>query len=400
MMQTFSPVPPRKRIQVFWFVAVPVLVLIAGAYVFFSSRAPAADKEAKGAKRVAPVSVAAARLADVGIYIPALGSVVSLNTVQVKSRVDGQLMEIHFREGQIVRAGDLLATIDPRPFQVQLTQAEGQMARDQELLKNARLDERRYQVLWEQDSISRQQLDTQQALVRQYEAAVKIDQGLIDSARLQLTYCRITAPAGGRVGLRQIDPGNMVHAGDTTPLVVITQIQPISVVFSIPEDSLPQVMQQLKTGSRMQVEAYDREQKVKLALGELLTLDNQIDPTTGTLKLKALFPNEDQALFPNQFVNVRLLVEVRKNALVVPAAAVQSGQQGTFVYAVPDGRTAAIRPIQTGVTQGEDTVIVSGLSPGDMVVVEGAEGLRDGSQVAVQQAGAALPQKPAAGSAP
>jgi multidrug efflux system membrane fusion protein len=383
-----------------WFVAIPALVLVAGAYFFHSSRAPAADTAAKGANRIAPVSVSAARLADVGIYIPALGSVVSLNTVQVKSRVDGQLMEIHFREGQIVRAGDLLATIDPRPFQVQLTQAEGQMARDQELLKNARLDEQRYNVLWEQDSISRQQLDTQQALVRQYEGAVKIDQGLIDSARLQLTYSRITAPAGGRVGLRQIDPGNMVHAGDATPLVVITQLQPIGVVFSIPEDNLPQVLKQMKAGSRLQVEAYDREQKEKVATGELLTLDNQIDPTTGTVKLKAVFPNGDQALFPNQFVNVRLLVEVRKSALLVPSAAVQTGQQGTFVYVVPDGRTASIRPVQTGVTQGEDTVIVSGLSSGEPVVVEGAEGLRDGSRVAVQQAGAALPQKPAAGSAP
>ena len=399
-MNPSNPDPPRNQMRAIWFVTIPALVLVAGAYFFHSGRAPAADTAAKGANRIAPVSFSAARLADVGIYIPALGSVVSLNTVQVKSRVDGQLMEIHFREGQIVRAGDLLATIDPRPFQVQLTQAEGQMARDQELLKNARLDEQRYNVLWEQDSISRQQLDTQQALVRQYEGAVKIDQGVIDSARLQLTYSRITAPAGGRVGLRQIDPGNMVHAGDATPLVVITQLQPIGVVFSIPEDNLPQVLKQMKAGSRLQVEAYDREQKEKVATGELLTLDNQIDPTTGTVKLKAVFPNGDQALFPNQFVNVRLLVEVRKSALLVPSAAVQTGQQGTFVYVVPDGRTASIRPVQTGVTQGEDTVIVSGLSPGESVVVEGAEGLRDGSRVAVQQAGAALPQKPAAGSAP
>ncbi len=380
-----EPDKTKGSLHAFWFVLILAVVLALGVYLFQSKRAPAADSGTKPQLPGVPVTVATARKADVGVYISGLGSVIPLNTVNVRSRVDGQLMEVHFLEGQNVNRGDLLATIDPRPFQVQLTQAEGQIARDQELLKNARLDNQRYRLLWEQDSIPKQQLDTQEALVRQYEGAVKIDQGQIDSANLQLTYSRVAAPVSGRVGLRQMDPGNIVHAADANALVVITQLQPISVVFSIPEDSLPQVLDRLKNGARLPVEAYDREQKQKLATGTLLTVDNQIDPTTGTVKLKAVFPNPNNELFPNQFVNARLLVEVKRAVVVVPSAAIQRGQQGTFVYLVKPEQTASVQSVTLGVTQGDDTAITTGLASGDPVVVAGAEGLRHGSKVVVKE---------------
>ena len=281
-----------------------------------------------------------------------------------------------------------MAIIDPRPFEVQLTQAEGQMARDQALLKNAVLDLERYHVLWEQDSIPKQQLDTQEALVRQYEGVMKADQGQIDNAKLQLTYCSITAPVGGRVGLRLVDPGNIVHATDTNGLAVITQIQPISVIFSIPEDSLPQVLGKLKTGQLLPVEVFDRGQNQKLATGNLLTVDNQIDPTTGTVRLKAVFPNKDNELFPNQFVNARLLLDIRRGTTVVPQAALQRSPQGTFVYVVKADQTVAVRTVSVGPAEGDDVSIEEGLSSGDLVVVEGADRLRDGSKVELQGQGA------------
>jgi membrane fusion protein, multidrug efflux system len=380
-----EPDKPKGPHHALWFVLILVVTLVLGVYLFQSKRAPATDPGTKPQLPGVPVTVAPAGKSDVGVYISGLGSVIPLNTVNVKSRVDGQLMEVHFLEGQIVNRGDLLATIDPRPFQILLTQAEGQMARDQELLKNARLDNQRYRQLWEQDSIPKQQLDTQEALVRQYEGAVKIDQGQIDSANLQLTYSRITAPVSGRVGLRQVDPGNIVHASDANALVVITQLQPISVVFPIPEDNLPQVLDRLKNGARLPVEAYDREQKQKLATGTLLTLDNQIDPTTGTVKLKAIFPNKNNELFPNQFVNASLLVEVKRATVVVPSAAIQRGPQGPFVYLVKPEQTVSVQPVTLGVAQGESTAITTGLESGDPVVVAGAEGLRDGSRVVVKE---------------
>jgi membrane fusion protein, multidrug efflux system len=336
------------------------------------------------ATRPVAVVTAAARQDDVRVYVTALGSVLPLNTVTIRSRVDGELMAVHFKEGDLVKAGDLLAEIDRRPFEVQLTQAEGQLAKDQAYLDNARKDLERYRVLYAQDSIASQQVDTQESLVHQSEGTVKADQAQIDTAKLQLTYCRITAPFGGRVGLRLVDPGNIVHASDTTGLVVITQLQPIAVVFAIPEDTLPAVLAKLKAGEHPPVEAYDREQRRRLATGSLLTTDNQIDPTTGTVKLKALFPNASSELFPNQFVNARLLLDVKRGATVVPIAVVQRGAQGTFVYVVKPDHTVAVRRVTTGVTEGDDTSIAAGLSPGEVVVVEGADRLREGGTVEVR----------------
>jgi multidrug efflux system membrane fusion protein len=281
-------------------------------------------------------------------------------------------MKVHFQEGQTVGVGSLLAEIDPRPFEVQLQQAEGQFLRDQALLDNARLDHKRYKVLIEQDSIARQQLDTQEALVRQYEGTVKIDQGTVENAKL---------PLSGRIGLRLVDTGNIIHANDTNGLAVITQLQPITVLFSIPEDNVPAVVNKLKEKKPITVEAYDRAQLHKITTGYLLTIDNQIDPTTGTVKLKALFPNSGNELFPNQFVNAKLLLDTRKDAIIIPQAAVQRGQKGAFVYTIKPDMTSSVRPIKLGPADGDEVSVEEGLSAGEMVVVEGADKLREGSKV-------------------
>ena len=384
-----NPLPSKRtcfKRPWFWFL---LFCLIAGgAFALWKSKQPPSPASAKpGTKAPAlatPVFVAPARKGDMNVYLTGLGSVTPLNSVTVRSRVDGQLMEVHFREGQTVTKGSLLATIDPRPSQVLLTQAEGQMARDRELLSNARMDLERYRTLWKQDSIPRQQLDTQEALVRQNEGAVKIDQGQIDSAKLQLTYSRISAPINGRIGLRLVDAGNMVHAADAGGLLTITQVQPMAVVFPLPEDSLPQVLRKMKSG-RLTVEAFDREMKLKLAAGELTTMDNQIDPTTGTVKLKAVFANRDNELFPNQFVNARLLVDVKKDAIIVPSAAIQKNPQGAFAFVLNADKTVAMRVVKTGISQGGETSVVEGLAVGEQVVVDGAERLREGSKVEVKE---------------
>ena len=372
-----------------WFWVILLCLIVGGAFVVWKKQQnPATPSPAgsgsKASSLPTPVFVSPARKGDMNLYLTGLGSVTSLNMVTVRSRVDGQLMEVHFQEGQDVTKGSLLAVIDPRPFQVLLTQAEGQMARDQEQLNNARLDLKRYQALWKQDSLPRQQLDTQEALVRQYEGAVKVDQGQIDSARLQLVYSRITAPFSGRAGLRLVDPGNMVHAADSGGVLTITQMQPIAVVFPIPEDSLPQVLRKMKDG-RLSVEAFDREMKQKLATGELTTMDNQIDPNTGTVKLKAAFDNRAGELFPNQFVNARLLLDVKKDALIVPSAAIQKNPQGAFVFVLNADKTVTMRQVKPGITQEGETSVIEGLEVGEQVVVDGAERLRDGNKVEVKE---------------
>ena len=365
-----------------WIVLLAICLVAIGAYVFFIKGQRRAAKENQNQlTRTVPVVAVEAKKTAFNVYISGLGSVTPHNTVTVKSRVDGQLMEVLFREGQIVSSGDLLAKIDPRPFEAQLIQAEGQMARDQALLKNAQLDLQRFRSLLERGAIPKQQADTQEALVHQYEGAVKADQGQIDNVKLQLVYCRITAPISGRVGLRLVDPGNIIHANDPNGLVVITQLQPIAVIFPIPEDSLPEVLARLRAGEHLPVEAYDREMRQKLAVGSLLTADNQIDPTTGTVRLKATFPNEKNELFPNQFVNARLLVDVRREAIVVPASAIQRGPQGKFVYVVKADQTATLRPVDVNEIQGGDASIKTGLSPGELVVVDGQDRLREGTKV-------------------
>lgn len=365
-------------------IVVVVLLVVAGAaYLFWGKSAQTPRQGGPGKSFKTPVTVAAVVKKDVPIYLSGLGSVVPLNTVTVKSRVEGHLMEVLFKEGQTVQAGDLLALIDSRPFQAQLAQAQGQMARDKAQLDNARKDLKRYQDLITTGAIAKQQLDTQEALVRQFEGATMTDQGQIDNAKLQITYSRITAPVSGRVGLRQVDQGNMIQSSNQT-LLVITQMQPISVVFTIPEDSLPKVLSRMKQGGAVPVEAYDREQKRKLAQGNLITVDNQIDSTTGTVKLKAQFANDGWELFPNQFVNARLLVDTLTEALVVPAPAMQRGPQGATVFVLKQGGTVEARRVEPGETLEGLTVIRTGLSAGEQVVVEGTERLRDGAPVEVK----------------
>jgi multidrug efflux system membrane fusion protein len=390
--------PEPKRRRWLWAVVIGVAVLLAvvlSARASQQRKAKAAAAKKEAASRAIPVTGAAAKTGSLGVYITGLGTVTALNTVTVRSRVDGQLNRVSFREGQIVHEGDLLAEIDPRPFQVQLVQAEGQKAKDEATLQNARVDLARYEVLVKEDSVSRQQLDTQAATVRQLEASIKSDEGQVESARLNLVYCHITAPISGQVGLRLVDVGNMVHASDPNGLIVLTQLQPITVVFTIPADRLPQVLQQMRAGKKLEVDAYDRELKNRLSVGSLLAVDNQIDATTGTVRIKAIFDNEASALYPNQFVNARLLVDTLEGTTLVPVAAIQRSPQETFVYVVKQDSTVDLRPVVVQLTEGDEAAIQKGISPGEVVVVEGVDKLQPGSKVAVAAPGSPAPVPPA-----
>jgi membrane fusion protein, multidrug efflux system len=363
------------------------------AVVWLVRAAPSAPGKVRGAGLGLPVVAAHASRGEVKVTYDALGAVTPLATITVKSRVDGQLMRIGFQEGQIVHQGDFLAEIDPRPFEAALKQAEGALLRDQALLEEARLDQKRYERLVAQDSIAQQQFDAQKALVHQYEGTVKIDQGVVDNARVNLLYTRITAPVTGRVGLRLVDPGNYVQTSDAGGVVVITQIDPISVIFSVPEDNEPQIMARMLSGATLEVAAFDRSGTTLLATGKVSTLDNQIDPVTGTVKLRALFDNKDLKLFPSQFVNARLLIDTLHDAVVVPSAAILRGAPGTYVYLINPDKTVSVRVVTMGPSQGERQAIIAGLEPGAAVVVDGSDKLHEGAKVTLPRTEDAGPSK-------
>ncbi|MDD2103623.1 MdtA/MuxA family multidrug efflux RND transporter periplasmic adaptor subunit [Pseudomonas sp. YuFO20] len=408
-MQSSASRSPRR-----WLFGLLVLLVIAAlCWKFWPGSA--APKEGAGQKAVAghtgrsggmrpgfggaagpvPVRVAPAVTGDFPLYYKALGTVTALNTINVRSRVGGELMKIYFEEGQMVKAGDLLAEIDPRPYQNALLQAEGTLLQNQAQLKNAQVDVERYTGLYREDSIAKQTLDTAVALVGQYLGTVKTNQAAVNDAKLNLEFTRIRAPIAGRVGLRQLDVGNLVAANDTTALAIITQTQPISVAFTLPENSLDVVLARYRSGAKLPAEAWDRGDTKLQATGVLQSLDNQIDVTTGTLKFKARYENRDQALFPNQFVNVRLLADTLKGVVLAPSAAIQFGTNGTFVYALDGDKKVKIRQLKIGASDGENTVVTEGLSAGDRVVLEGTDRLKDGSDVEVVNDPQQVPTNPA-----
>jgi multidrug efflux system membrane fusion protein len=379
--------PLRKARKGHTWLWILVILLVVGGVTMYRMRSSSqlASRDASGDQPIS-VGVTTVEKRDMPYYLTGLGSVTAFNTVTVHTRVDGQIMKVYFQEGQFVHAGDLLAEIDPRPYQVALDQAQGQLAKDIASQNDAKTNLDRYRQLWQQGVIPRQQLDSQQATVGQFDGAIQSDQAQINNAKLQLTYCRITAPIDGRVGLRLVDAGNIVHASDASGMLVITQVHPIAVIFTLPEDDLPQVVAEMRS-QRLPVEAYSRDNNTKLASGTLLTIDNQIDQTTGTIRLKAQFSNDDLSLWPNQFVNVRLYLSVRKRAIVIPSAAIQKGTQGTFVYVVGSDDKAAVRPVQVDFSEGNLSVIREGLSEGDQVVTDGGDKLQSGAVVNIHPAG-------------
>src|SRR5215470_15469993 len=385
----------RSPKSLWWLWALVIAGVVVGIWYFRGSRipsqasdpsAPATSGRGRGGAGgmgnfVVPVVVAAAQRGDLPVFFNGLGNVTAYNTVTVRSRVDGQIVNVAFKEGQYVHEGDLLVQIDPRPFQVQLEQAQGQLAKDQAQRKDAQVNLERFQLLFKEGVIPQQQLDTQAALVGQFDGAITSDQSQIDNAKLQLSFSHVTAPISGRVGLRLIDPGNIVHATDANGLVLITQLQPIAVLFSLPQDQLPQVNAKLRAGVQLTVEAFNRDNTEKIATGKLLTIDNEIDTTTGTYRLKSVFNNSDNALFPNQFVNVRLFVDTKHDLTIVPSPAIQRGPQGPFVYTVGSDNTVKIRPVTIALTTGNSIGLSSGLDTGDVVVIDGQDKLQDGSRV-------------------
>jgi len=387
-----TPEAHRRRWPILVIVAVAALLAIVVVSRANKKSAAAAAAKARAGGPI-PVVVAPVQQQDLPVYLTGLGTVTPLYTVTVRSRVDGQLIRVAYKEGQYVKEGDLLAEIDPRPFQVQLTQAEGQLAKDQAALANAKVQQVRLKKLYDEQLLAKEDLDTQVTTVQQLEAAVRSDQGLVDAAKLNITYSRVTSPINGRTGLRVVDPGNIVHATDPNGIVVLTQTEPIAVLFTLPQDDLPQVSRRLKAGAKLPAEARDRDLSRTLATGELLTMDNQIDPSTGTVRLKAIFPNKDGSLFPQQFVNVRLQVDTLAKATVVPSAALQRSPQSTFVYVVGANNTVAMRPVEVTLVQGDVAAITKGLAPGDTVVIDGLDKLQEGSKVAPRQPGAAAAPK-------
>lgn len=380
-----SPDSHEKTGSHTWIWVLALVILVAGGtyYYFLQAKQKTAAAQAQPAPRGVPVAIATARKGDIGVYIIALGTVTPVYTDTIVSRVQGEIVNVYYKEGQLVKKGDPLLDIDPRPYQAQLTQAEGQLAHDEALLNEARIDLGRYESAFTQNAIAKQQVDDQQQTVFQYEGTVKNDTGQVDNAKVNLVYCHITSPIDGRVGLRLVDPGNIVQANSTTALVVVTQLQPITVIFSVAEDYLPQIQAQMRKGQSMKVDALDRDQQKLIASGTLLTLDNQIDPTTGTVKLKAIFPNQNGALFANQFVNAKLLVDTQRDAILIPTAAIQRNAQGAFVYLIKPDQTAGIQQVTVGTTDG-DTTSVQGLQAGQTIAVKGFEKLQDGVHVTVQ----------------
>ncbi len=382
--------PLHRRLS-FWII-VFLIVVSVGIYRHMSS---APSTKGNGGQR-APVVVAIVKSQDVPIYIDALGTVTPTYSVTVRTQINGTLMRVLYREGQLVKAGDLLAEIDNRPYLAQLMQFEGQLARDQAQLANAKIDLIRYQTLWKQDSVAQQTLATQAALVKQLEGTVKLDQGQIEATKVNLIYCKIISPINGRIGLRLVDPGNYVQTSDTNGIAVVNMLNPITVIFSIPEDNIPEVMQKAYAGQSLSVYAYDRQQNKLLAMGKLLTVDNQIDPTTGTVRLRAQFQNANNVLFPSQFVNIRLLVKTLQHQMTVPTAAIQNSTNGSrFIYVLnKQTMTVKVTPVVTGVTTDDTTIINSGVTPGESVITAGTDRLTDGATVTLPNAKPTTPAQP------